>query len=689
MSRSVQEVRAFIKDVMLPKGATESEVDEYASSEGYTFEQIKAAAPAKQEVSFGEALMGKGTPKVGTREEALFGGVTPESARGVSETVTSLVENAPQTIGGILGGIGAVVSGVGLPAAALMAFTGGAGGKGWQNTYYELFEPEKAPDGSLEAIASAIDAGAEEAAYELGGRVVAGVAGKAYHIMRPKIAGGVKELQKSFSKYGGKFTLAQSTDSYLVEATDSLTRGSLSGKGVMLAADDFNDIALKKWQDDLSSTIAKDASKSMDRTRFGDLIKNTLSDGKIAFKASMKEIYGNFDQLVKTQIKKEMLAKKIPSTMVDDAGVPLQKTIVEEVSKEIRPVDTRPLKEQASNILSQLARVKDIGLGDFGGKTLKQVLELDDALRFQDAQTLRSTLLDIGRKVADDPAEAKLAGSIHKLADSITKSMDTAAMKQGKDTFKAYQKIKKQAELGYTSFNDKFIANILKDDTASKKVTENIFREGNVDEVHKLRKALLRSKQYDPALDTAKVWRQTQQNYLETVLGSATRDIPIEAGEGLAAHQKKAGVIDAIKLRAFFQQPKKVETMDVMLSPSHRKALFEFAEAASLTQAKSRAGLGMLVQLAQGGTFIQAVTGKPGAIKQAAGLFLGMETMAKIMTSRAGVKILTSGLTTPVAAKQAPIITTKLLAAIKAAEGEAEEGERPFKGLIKSGLEAL
>jgi len=589
-----------------------------------------------------------------------------------------------QTMGGFIGGL------LGAPAgpvtAVPLAALGGAGGKAIEDIYNQYVNPEEASKSSQEAALKILKAGGEEAAYEVGGRVVGKVLGKVYHVARPKVAAGIEELQSLMKKYGGNFTAAERTESFLTQTVDSLVRGSLSGKGIMKQADDINEAALKAWQKDLSNTIASSAKENMPDSVFGNLVKDTLANGKAAFKGAMNEIYGSFDELVKTNIREGLLEKQVSSPIVDASGKPIQTTILEKVIEEVRPVDVRPLKNEAADLLAKLNRIQKIGLGDFGGETISKIFNLDDALRFSDAQTLRSTLLDISRKVADDPAEAKLAGSINRFASKITKAMDEAAEKQGPDIARAYKEIKRQAEKGYSSFNDNFIVNLMKDKTASERVGELLYKSGNESQIAAFRKALLRAARYDKSINPSKVWQQTQQKYMEALFKDNQRKIGIEAGETLAEFENKVGVIDATKMLDALQDAKKNRTFKAMITSSkQREDIINMVKAAAITQQKSVAGLSMLMQLSQGGVIVNMVSGAEGAAKKAATLFFPTSLMAKMMTNPNTIRLLTSAFKTPMSAKQAPIILSKLMIAYENEQAKENKEPKPIEKAIDIG----
>jgi len=126
-----------------------------------------------------------------------------------------------------------------------------------------------------------------------------------------------------------------------------------------------------------------------------------------------------------------------------------------------------------------------------------------------------------------------------------------------------------------------------------------------------------------------------------------------------------------------FQDPKRVDMMTALLNKTDRESLFDFTKALAITQTKSAAGLSMLMQLTQGSFAIGVLTGKEGAAKKAASLFIPTNIMAHMMTKPTIVKLMTSATKTPEWAKQAPTISLKLMEAYEEAKAEVGGTQKP------------
>ena len=581
---------------------------------------------------------------------------------GISdEQLQGLKEEGPRAAGGIIGGI------FGGP---LTAGLGGYTGESLKDIYNYYYSPEDAPQTFREEIVSPFKGGGEEFFYDAAGKAILAAGGATYHVIRPKLKGGIIPLREQFRQYGGRFTEFQQTESDLIAQLDSLSRGSMTGKPVMRAADDVNDMALKAWRKDLSAQIATTARENMSASEFGDLMFNTLQGGKAGFKKYIGELYGSFDDLVKTQTREVLLSKPVPSSIVDEQGKAMLRQQTEQFVEELRPVDARPLKEAASNLFTRLEKSANLGKSDFGGVTIDKVLQLDDALSFSVAQDARSTLLELGR-AAKEGGEDKLSGSINKFADEISKAMDDAARKQGTETLLKYKAIKREAEEGYSAFNDQFISRFLNDKISIEKFSDELFKPGNSAMIPKFRKALNVAAKNDPTIDKRVILDQVKQNYLEDILNQSGKSVEFRAGETVEQYQQRTGVPLSQDLRTFFGDDPRRATMDMLFSPREKEALHKFSQAVETVQEINPAGMSMVMQITQGGAAMQMAAGEPGALRRAGMLFLPTKYIAKAMTNPVWIDLMTSAAKTPRWAAEAPLIASKL--AVMMANIEREE----------------
>ena len=556
------------------------------------------------------------------------------------------------------------------------AFIGAPLGEASTQVIQTALDMPEGPNSADEVIQRLWNAGKEEAIAEAGGQVAFKLLGRAFSPLRGIASGGIDKLRGVFGKYGGNFTAAQQTESWLVHQLDGLTRGSLTGSGVMRKADTLNTKALLSWQDDLSEQIAGSASKNLSDREFGELVVSTLQGGKAAHNASTGAMYSRFDEL-------------FPN-----------------------PVSVKGLKITASNLSEKIKGIAGIGDTELGKDFLAKVGKLNDELNFSDAQYLRSTLLDIQRGVKNVPEEAKLARNIGSFVDDITKSMDNAASIGGEESLKKYTAIKKFAKSGYEAFNDKFITKLLQtgDRESFEKIGEQLFRDGNVAEVIKLRRALRKTAFFErdirkrvskgeafqslegylsgaakevaekpKPMDLDQVWGQIKQGYLENVMAKSLKDAELEAAESLTGFLTRSKTVSASKLLTSFTNPKKIRTLNSILTKQESESLFTFLKAAARVQAKPTGSLGMVMQLAQGGAVVGLVTGHADP-SEAAALFIAPAVLARMMVSPRWSRLLVRAASTKKTSLNAGGIAAQLSTAIQDVEdmiiGKPEKTEK-------------
>ena len=595
---------------------------------------------------------------------------TPESLYGEQEEdkegiLDALVEEFPQTAGGIAGGIAGAAKGspAGFPGmlagGALGAFIGGAGGKGYQLAYKSATGAEDMPEDSYDAAVKMVLAGAEEAAWDLGGSLGAKALGKAFHAFRPKAVEDVEKLAVKLEKSGGKMTAAQRTDSWIVHQMDSLTRGSLTGSGRMKAIDNLNDAALRNIESELREKIANNVTKNLSDQELGQIFMNTVREGKGAHRTVVNELYSGFDDLVPT--------KQIETVKMID-GFP------EIVIKDVKPVSTAAMKKKLTPFKEQLERIKFAGESPDSKKLLKTIFDQDETLSFADAQALRSNLLDAQRNLEGTVGKSKISGKINTVVDELTKAMDGAALSEGGETLAKYQSIKRYANKGFKAFDNEFIANLI---VAEKKnperIGEYIFRTGNVTEINQVKKALRTAAVFGrkKGVSYDKTWKQMQSGYLDSVLRRSGRpaDLPVSAGAGDVMEQGLD--ISGKKLLTEFSDPKKQRTLAAVFSKEQREGILEYAKIAERIQREPSGGLGMLMQLAQGGAIVGAATGSIDP-EEAGLLFITPAVMARVMTNPKGARLLATALRTPADRKIASGTASQLAGMVHRAMQEEE-----------------
>lgn len=629
------------------------------------------------------------TPATGGQQtyaspESIYGEPVVPEGPGLTEQI---IEDLPQTIGGaalaipmaaegaamgsVVPGAGTVVGG--LVGGALGALIGGAGGKGYQMAYQQVTGDPNAPDTSYDAAVGMAKAGAEEAAWELGGGLVGKGLGKGIHLLRPKAVDDIEKLSVTLENAGGRFTAAQRTDSWTVHQLDSLTRGSMTGSGVMKSVDVLNDKALKIIENGIRQNIAKSATDALSAREVGNLFMDTINGGSTAHKTAVKNMYEGFDTLVTPKVtsKPQTVMQQVG---VNEAGKPITRPVKTTVQEVIPPVDTTPVKNSIAEFKAQLERINYVGETPESKRLLESVTNLPDRLSFSDAQALRSNLLDAQRNLEGAVGKSKITGKINTIVDEMTKAMDGAALREGPQTLARYEAIKRFAQKGYEAFNNDFVIDLIKAGKANPAdIGKTLFRVGNEQEIINAKKALRYAAVYgkDKGISYDKTWSQMQVGYLDDLLTRNSKLKEVTAG-ATQKTIKEGMVIDGKKLLKEFTKPENQRTLAQAFSKDQREGILELAKVAERVQRKPEGGLSMVASFAQGGMVAGALTGT-FEVSKVGSLFLSPYVMAKVMSSPKGSRVMATALETPADHPYASRVMSRLAEEVyKVNQSEAE-----------------
>lgn len=561
----------------------------------------------------------------------------PPFAAAGAETGTAILPGPGTVIGGALG-------------AVIGAGIGGAGGKGYQLAYKEATGSLDAPETSYDAAVQIAKAGGEQAAWELVGQGVGRGAAKAFWYVRPKAVEGIEKLNVALEKMGGKFSAAQRSDSWVLHQLDSLTRGSMSGSGVMKAHDILNEQAIKNLEAFTTQNIAKQVTENLSPKELGTLFMNTVNGGKDGFKTAVGNMYEGFDSLVppKTILQPQTVMNQ---SGVDAAGKPIMQPTQQMVSTVIQPVDMTSVKNSLKPLEEQLRAINYTGESSESINLLNSLKGVDDRLSFSNAQALRSNLLDAQRRLQGDVGKTKILGKINDVVDDITKAMDTASANEGPDVLKKYLAIKDYSRKGYEAFNDKFVNKLLeagKDNPAD--IGKTLFSIGNEQEIQNAKRAIRYSSQFtkDPAMTYDQVWPKMQAGYLEDVLyrNSSFKGVNLPA-TATQENIRQLTIPQGKALLDEFTDPAKKRTLASVFTKEQRDSIFQLAQVAERVQRKPQGGLSMVAAIGQGGVIVQTLSGAVN-VGKAAITFIPTYAIARIATDPRGAKILATALETPI-----------------------------------------
>ena len=501
----------------------------------------------------------------------------------------------PALIGGIAGpllaGKGKVLS---IPAGMIAAGVGGAIGESAQIANEAMRDLPEAPKSYTEGIERVGMTFGEQAAFEGVGQLAVRVAAKAWGKVHPKLSEDAAELINSGAVGDVSLSLPQRTDAWWVQQLEGLTKGSLTGSGVFAKHEAVNKIALKEMQESLLDDISTVVTKNLSDEEIGALFISQVSGGKAAFSAASTRMHKQLDT----------------------------------VAKSTNPIDMGIIQRYAAGKARALERIGGVGAGDELNTLMKQVAGLSDNMSFQDASHLRSNLLSMSRDMEGKIGAGKAKKYLGEMTGLIDGLMEKTAKAEGKEFYSQWRGVNKFYKTGKEEFSNKFIAKIMDSDkTTVESIGDKVFRDGNVTEIKRVKTALKAAAKYS-SKSSDEVWGSMQTGYLEKILSKTSDD---------------QGEVVGKRLSALFKDNRKYRTLKASFSMSQREALRSFGKVAQIVQRKPEGGLGMLVQLAQGGALIGLAKGVVDTA-EAATLFVGPRVLAKALTNPKVAKMMTTGM---------------------------------------------
>lgn len=415
-------------------------------------------------------------------------------------------------------------------------------------------------------------AGLEQASYDAAGNLLFSAAGKAYRIGKEALTnkfGAELPDQAIFAadrllKEEGAFGLTpfQSTKGTMSGISESIARGSFTGKPVMMAAEEKTKKALvsakNKILDDISTNI-------YDSVATGESFANAINAGDEALKNTVRPFYEN-------------LSKSTGAV-----------------------VDMVPIQNKANQLLNQAEKAGGLTLTDTEKSFLTKLSSAPEGIDFATAHDVLSTFKKTQRDLkAGDKPDSALYARMSEFVNSLQKQMDTSFAKTGGKP-KALDFEGKLADDASQSLSEqyKLYSNLYKDsvgelysETTSKLlrkdpeyVGKNIYAAGSVTSFKDVQQALSRAKQLDPKLNVNDTINSVRRGYVENLLKSEN---------SLANLGEKIKNDEAIR-----------RTFETVLTPAQQNNVTRLLKAAELSSVKPPAEAPLFLASQQA----QAVTG--------------------------------------------------------------------------------
>lgn len=482
------------------------------------------------------------------------------------------IESLPE-LGGMLGGVAALRFGgptaarpgaVATSAAVRSMLGAGLGGATGESARQALMD---SPD-----FGKVAKAGLEQASYDAAGNLIFSAAGKTYRIAKDVLTnkfGAEIPDQAIFAadrllKEEGAFGLTpfQSTKGTLSGISESIARGSFTGKPVMMAAEEKTKNALvsakNKILDDISTNI-------YDSVATGESFANAINAGDEALKNTVRPFY-------------ESLSKSTGAV-----------------------VDMVPIQNKANQLLNQAEKAGGLTLTDTEKSFLTKLSSAPEGIDFATAHDVLSTFKKTQRDLkAGDKPDSALYQRMSEFVNSLQTQMDTSFAKtggkpkaldfEGKLTEDASKSLAEQYKL-YSNLYKEGVQDLYSETTSKllqkdpEFVGKNIFAAGNVTSFKDVQKALGRAKQLDPQLNVNDTINSVRRGYVENLLKS---------------ENSLANLGDKIKNDEAIRR-----TFETVLTPAQQSNVNRLLKAAELSSVKPPAEAPLFLASQQA----QAITG--------------------------------------------------------------------------------
>jgi hypothetical protein len=539
----------------------------------------------------------------------------PEEEPGFVETLKGAV---PEIVGGTVAGLATAArrtpigaAAVGLGAGAGEAFKQiGEQVEAATGLDVPLVRGEEAPATSLEAARRIAGAGVRGAAGEAVARGVLAGAGALGRKLQPTLRAGAREAieatQAAMPKTKEFFRPlstalgikkpallpAEATESTLIDSLQGIAEASFFGSGKILKSKETTDSVVSGLIDDLSTKLTGGAG----RVEVGELLQDAVGEGIDAFNVTASGLYKQVDNL-------------LGGANVNISG----------------------LKETAEELFAKAGK----GLpGGQAKRMLRTIASKADDVTFEEAQILRSDLLNVGRQ-GTDLVPGRVIGFAKRLSKEADAAMETSAKELSAEGATAWRNANDFWKTGKSTFNSSFVKRLanLEPEVALDKALQT----GKATTINKLRDIIM-----DPKIQAEvggeEIWSKVQGQFVKKVMKNAFSD-------------EITGELSGKHLLSTLRKQFDPDVMKAIAPKGELKQFENFARALALNQAKQPGkALDVAVRLGQAGAIGSLIFSDFKG--ESAAILLAPFVMSRAMTNPAIVKVLTSGMKAPASAKE-------------------------------------
>jgi hypothetical protein len=561
----------------------------------------------------------------------------------------------PQAVGGEVGALAGGTAGFAIagpigvvPGAIAGAFLGGAGGKGYQQSYKMFKGTSDAPSSFGEIYKEQLFAGGEEAIAEGVGRGLAGGASRLAAPFRSKLIKQAPEMAALAKRYGTHMTPGQLLDSWVADTAETVADASFFGgrrmKTLKIRAQPE---AIGRYADDIGEMFAKKAGTSLDPDTIGRFVDDALGTQNKAFMAQAKALYGKVDELTKTATVDISALKKFATERLAE-------------SQDLAGIGA---SEAGDTLLSKIQRLGakpegDDALGAFAALFGEEISESGNEISFKAAQELRSRLLREETSLAATKDKAR--GIAKKLIGLTDQAIDASGSKltpEGLQGFRLANRFYKQGKEKYANAVIRNLIQTVEKRGEPEKIIPYIFQNKAVSRIKKTKAAL-------GADSTA--WASLKAKYVEGLLAA------------------KPGKVTGTNIpTALFNMGD--NALKEIFNPTELTAIRRLGDWATLVTGKASSematGGSLVVQLVQGGAILSLVSGQFQEI--ATPVFVVPEVISQLASRPGPARWLTAGFDLPANSPAGMAVAARLATLVRRAESNIHK-KRQSKPMFQS-----
>lgn len=542
----------------------------------------------------------------------------------------AIVAEAPQTIGGLAGGLSVGAANPELwPVTAGVAL--GAGfGESMKQVGQHLSGSLDAPRTSTESAKRIGKAALTEGGFNLlGGYVVKGFE----KILKPfskTVKDGVAEGMDYFKdKIKPVLLPAEATESRVLDVLHNVAESSLVG-GNHIAK---YKTARTKFFDEFADSIVDQFGSRTSPDDLGNLFVAAIEDKRKVHQKAADILYNNVSDIVNSS------TRKVQRRVEDEMG---SRWVTDELPGV--GVPTSAIKDFASKIRVNTRELGNIEAKNAGDDLLSAVVDLPKNLSFDAAKELRSRLISRVDEFSVLNRKAPAIGKAKKMINLIDQEIERS-LKGVPGAEDAWRTANHFYKGGQEQFNNTFLRRMVKlaDDTGTgaENIAPAIFQPGQVSKVRKVKRALG---------EGSEDWNKMQGFFAQHLMSKSTDVNGNIIGKRLLNNLSgKPNSFGEPLLREVLSEP---QIREIKL----------FATVLQEAQRKQSEGAGrMLIQLTQAGAVGALVTGN--FTLPAATVILGPPILSKIMLNPTTSRLLTEGVSIPASSKTAAGVMSRLVAA--------------------------